>query len=188
MTNEEYIKKLECTQKIIAENRPLAIAASSIHAIRIERIFTDGRNTSGGQIGKYDTKRPMYINPLSAAGDTEGLNPPTGKTGRTKFESTGQPHKTTYVNNYKEYRNRIGKRIDTVNLTLYGDLRSNFSNNSRATKVSDNEYITGLDDANSKKAKGLTEKYGEFLKHSQEEIDKFYEIVGDEIKNEISKC
>lgn len=202
MTTEDEINRLECIKKALEENKPFANAVNAIHTDRCERIFTNGENTSGSVIGQYDTKTPMYVNPNKAPRSTrgsfgagqgkfEGLKPPTGKRGDTKFKS-GKPHKTTFVNNYKDLRNRMGRRTDRVNLTMFGNLKSNFENRSRgvpsATKVNNNEYIVGLDAENSEKKSGLENKYGEIFHHTQTELTKFPEILGKELSNQIRNC
>lgn len=199
---EDELKKLECIKKVLLENKPFALAVATIHADRSERIFTNGENSSGGSIGRYDTDTPMYVNPNkvpratrgsfgAGQGNFQGLKPPAGKHGDTKFKS-GKPHKTTYVNSYADLRNRMGKRIDIVNLTLFGNLKSNFENRSRgvpsATKINNNEYIVGLDAENSEKKQGLEKKYGEIFPHTQTELTKFPVILGQELQNTIKTC
>lgn len=91
-------------------------------ASNIERIHQDGKAVDNTLIGQYNSTKPFYINPNKAPRKA-GLMPPKGKTGETKFKD-GKPHKTTYVNSYKDFRNRIGRKTDKVNLNLTGKLQS----------------------------------------------------------------
>ena len=188
MTISDYTKRLRAfSNDLIKNNRPFKIAVYTTTALIGERIFVKGQNSSGGKIGSYDTKTPLYVNPKKApragalkAKGIEGLNPPTGKTGKSIFESTGLPHKTTYLKNYKEFRNRIGRRIDTVDLVLSGDLQSDWRNQKSLDapalpiKINANEYhITLKRDINAKKMDGMNKKYGKISKPTKKEVEKF---------------
>src|SRR5262245_38088874 len=120
-TISQYIQKLQkFSEDLLVNNKPLEIAVIDIVPKISERIFNNGEKTDGSKIGQYDTKRPMYVNPdftpssRSTRGGskfpTEGLKPTKGKHGDHLFKN-GKIHKTTYVQNYKDFRNRIGRRI-----------------------------------------------------------------------------
>lgn len=54
MTIEEYNRKLrEFVQDLDKNNRPFARAVQSSVQLEAKRIFTDGKNSDDGQIGKY---------------------------------------------------------------------------------------------------------------------------------------
>lgn len=189
MTTDQYISKLQGKIKELEkQNKPFEIAVRSTMALQSNRIFIEGKNSSGSSLGQYDTTLPMYINPLKAPRATgkkikgiEGLMPPTGKNGDTVFKN-GEPHKTTYVKNYKDYRNRIGRRVDRVDITLSGDLQSDFRNSVSTTKVTPtkvntNEYITVIRrPLNTKKIEGLEKKYGVFTNLTTQEREAFYKV------------
>lgn len=193
MTTDQYIAKLQGKIKELqANNKPFAIAVNSTMALQSNRIFIEGKNSSDNLLGQYNTTSPLYINPNKSprAGSSkpkgiEGLNPPTGKTGKTEFKD-GKKHKTTYVNNYKEYRNRIGRRIDKVDITLTSDLQFDFRNATRGvkpTKVNTNEYITVLKRTlNPKKVEGLEKKYGVFTNLTIKEREAFYKVNSYELR------
>lgn len=188
MTTSQYIAKLECFKKTLEANRPLAIAALSVHQLRAKRIFTDGLKTDGSQIGQY-SEEPLYVNPVTRS---PKKFPAAGKFGDTKFKS-GKPHLTRYFpQGYKGYKQTIGRNANFVNLTNFGNLKSNFENQSRGQisvkKINNNEYQVGLDAENSGKIAGLTEKYGEIIKHQQSEIETFNKVIASELNNEFSKC
>lgn len=184
ITTSEYIAKLECFKQKLEQNRPLAIAALAIHELRAKRIFTDGLKTDSTQIGQY-SEEPLYVNPVTRS---PKKFPVAGKHGDTKFAS-GKPHLTRYFQRgYKGYKQTIGRNANFVNLFNFGNLKSNFENQSRVKKISNNEYQLGLDEENANKREGLTDKYGEIFPHTQGEKTKFHEVIALELKNEFSKC
>lgn len=193
MTTDQYIAKLQGKIKELqTNNKPFAIAVNSTMALQSHRIFIDGKKSDGSNIGQYDTKHPLYVNPTKAPRGTgdkvkkiEGLNPPKGKHGDTVFKN-GKKHKSTYLNNYKEFRNRMGKRIDRVDLTLTSDLQFDFRNAKKGvkpTKINTNEYHTVLKrPLNPKKVEGLETKYGVFTMLTTGERENFYKVVDFELR------
>lgn len=199
MTQEEWTKlNRKAIQNIVQNNRPLQIAARTAMKDIVVRVFTDGKKTDGSLIGHYDTTKPMYVNPDLAPRATankikgiEGLKPTKGKHGDHTFKN-GKEHKTTYVKSYSDFRKKMGRKVDKVNLVLSGDLQLDFSNgkvsNPTPLKVSTNEYVVGLArDENKDKREGLENKYGTIFFHTKEEIAKFEKIASLELKNEFSK-
>lgn len=202
MTPKEYADKIRRQlDELLLNNKPLKLASYSALGSMGKRIFTDGLDSSGSGIGQYDTKTPLYINPkkitagttgrrTTSGFSTQGLEPPTGKHGDTKFKD-GKPHKTTYVNNYKDFRNRIGRRIDRVNLELTGDLFLDLMNPAspdtaspaRPTRINVNEYQASLKrDKNIQKRDGLEAKYGTIFRHTKEELELFYSVNEKELR------
>lgn len=197
LTTGQWIEKQRAIlAKLKAENKPLEIAARTAMAEQANRIFIQGKKTDGSNIGQYDTKTPFYVNPNTSAGFTtksskykiEGLKPPKGKHGDTHFKN-GKPHKTTFVNNYKDFRNRVGRRIDKIDATLSGDLQSDFRNapvDSVAVnpkKVSVNEYQIVLQrDKNVEKLQGLESRKGEISDASKAERNTFVKVANFELK------
>ena len=97
--------------------------ATSMNGIISERIHEQGLDANGGKIGNYDTK-PIYVNPNVATRKF----PAEGKTGKTKFISTGLPHKTKYfAGGYNEFKTQVGKNIGSVNLNLSGQMNNQFT-------------------------------------------------------------
>lgn len=197
MSSEEFLKlHRTAINGILANDNPLKIASRTAHKDMVQRIFEEGKRTDGGNIGQYDTKHPLYVNPNTAPRKTavkakgiEGLLPTQGKTGEHLFKN-GKEHKTTYVKNYKDLRNRIGRRIDKVNLNLTGDLQLDISNGRVPTpvRISQHEYhITVKRGINSDKIRGNEKKYGKIFSHSTGEINKFQKIAELELRNEFSK-
>lgn len=192
ISQEEFLlRQRKVLNSIIKDNNPLKIAARTIHKDITVRIFEQGKKADGSDIGKYATAPPMYINPKTSPGSVKKLQP-IGKHGETVFKN-GKPHKTAYVSSYKDYRQKIGRPTEKVNLVLSGDLQLDFANgkvsNPSPQKVNVNEYIVTLKrDINQKKKDGAEAKYGEIFAHSTGEVDKFVSIAEKEFRNEFSKA
>lgn len=196
MANEytvpEFINKLQrISEDLLTNNKPLEIAVVDITPRIAQRIFQDGEKSDGSKIGQYDTKRSFYINPdftpaANKSGSnskfpTEGLKPTKGKYGDHIFKN-GNVHKTTYVENYKDFRNRIGRPINFVNLHLSGDLESDFKSQN-PVKVSDNEWHVKLKrDLNMKKIQGNEERFGKISAMQDKEQQHFVKVFETELK------
>lgn len=179
---------LRAAEKLKTDNTPLKLATYTVVATQAKRIFTDGLNTAG-QKHTYNSTNPLYLNPLTTF-DGGKLGTPKGKTGKTIFESgkkKGQPHKTVYVESYKDYREQIGREAEFVNWELSGDLKLDFENPQGSTptpiKVSENEYLSGLKrDLNIKKREGLEKRYGRIFWLSDTEKQLFYDTASFELR------
>lgn len=98
------------------------IATTMLPVIRT-RIHEQGLAADGSDIGQYDKTTPLYVNPLNSPKSF----PVKGKTGKTKFEKTGLPHRTRYFESYNEFKTYIGRNeLGKVNLSLSGQLASQF--------------------------------------------------------------
>lgn len=89
------------------------------------------RAVPGGAPGRFQVQGllPTRGNPnASLIDDPEGEHIFTERTYFRGVKGTkpGDPHRTTYVKSYKDYRNRIGRRIDRVDLVLTGELLLDF--------------------------------------------------------------
>jgi len=181
MTIEEFNLKLrQALAEIEANDVPLKLAAYSSVAAVSKRIFTDGGNASGGQIGQYKSDGGIYINPKKAFGGSK-LGTPRGKTGETKFKN-GRSHVTVYLDSYKDYKAALGKPSGGayVNLELSGDLKSDFENGKVPTpqERGPHEYFIGLKrPINQDKVAGLEQKYGKVFALTDAEVQEFIEDV-----------
>ena len=156
-----------------------------------------GGNNRKGKL-KLEGLRPTRGNPNASLIENPGVGEHefTNKTKHRGVKGTkaGDPHRTTWVKNYKDFRNRIGKRIDKVNLVLTGDLQSDFSNgaikNPQPKKINSNEYVVTLTrPINRKIREKMEDKYGgAIFSHSQEEIAKFVKIADQELRSEFAKA
>lgn len=136
MTIDEYISKLNKQADEISSGKPLFLAVSSTVAEMSKRIFTQGKDSNDNEIGKYNTTEPLYVDPLLSPGKKFKT---VGKTGKSKFASTGEPHKTGYFKSYKDYRDKIGFKTAFVNLTMSTELKKNFD--AGVVRVSNDEYV-----------------------------------------------
>ena len=181
MTIEEFQLKLkQALAEIEANNTPLKLAAYSSVAAVSKRIFTDGGNANGGQIGQYKADGGIYLNPNTSFGGSK-LGTPRGKTGETKFKN-GKNHVTVYLDSYKDYKAVLGKPTGGafVNLELSGDLKSDFENGQVPTPQQNgiNEYFVALKrNINNDKRSGLELKYGKIFALTDAEVKEFIEDV-----------
>ena len=117
-------------------------------------------------------------------------------TGRTawrggKGTKAGDPHKTTYLRNYKDFRNRIGRRIDTVDLVLTGDLRLDFVSSQlkgRATTTGEGSllFVVNLKRAaNADKRAGLEDKYGRIFALTEAERQLYFRTLAAELRQAV---
>ena len=189
MTAQEYKDKLlKAAQSLREENIPFKLATYSTVAAQAKRIFTDGQNTNGQKF-QYNSTNPLYLNPSTTFNGGK-LGAPIGKNGDKVFKSgikKGQPHKTVYVESYKDYREKIGRESSFVNWELSGDLKSDFENPQGGVatpiKISNNEYVSGLKrDENIKKREGLEKKYNPIFYLSDLEKAEFYKDVSFELR------
>jgi hypothetical protein len=203
MTTDEFIlKQRKIFQQIIEKDEPLRIAAQDTLAKQATRIFIEGKNSSGGNIGQYNSTNPLYANPKKTAGaatgnkkvNVAGLLPTKGKNGQHFFKN-GKEHLTTYVPSYKALRGRLGKVTSKVNLDFSGDLKSDFSNSKSSTgsasiiKVNTHEYIAGLKRGeNVDKVNGLEQKYGNIFSPTAAEKKNFFTIAQKEFQRIIANA
>lgn len=191
MNVNEYIRGIDCFIEKIKSGRFYAIAVADGIAHQSERIFVKGKATDGMRIGRYDNKRPMYVNPDKVP-NKGGLLPLSGKSGKTAFAS-GKKHKTRYVKSYKQLRELMGLQTAFVDLVLFGNLKSDYENGGRGTgivplKVNDNVFQITMDSENSKKKEGLESRYGDIFKVSEKEESRLKEVGEKELISELEKC
>ena len=191
LTPEQFAAKLREKAKAIALNAPLQIAAQSVHADRVIRIFSSG--IAGESYNKTDALY-VYDKNLRRKGNHEGKPFDSGRTvksGKNKGKSitwTKANNKTTYFASYYDLKREQGFNPDVVNLRLQNDLQSDFANSARTNtagvpptgeviKVNNDLYVESLRrDINVKKLEGLVEKYGNFVAFTQKEKDDFQRI------------
>ena len=214
-------QQAQLLQRIRRYEVPFERAVRSILGQQAQRIFERGENETGGPIGQYDTQRPFYVNPkkapravgLSKSGyNLQGLLPTRGNPSASLIEDpegehiftpltahrggkgtkAGDPHKTTWVKNMKDYRNRIGRRVDRVNLELTGDLRLDWSS-ALLGKVAVKQEGTGSltlsvgvkRPANVKKLENLTAKYGPVFNLTPRERSEYFRILQYELREAV---
>lgn len=177
MSTDELILKQRQMIEQLKDGSIMAIAVADTHAKMTERIFQDGKKSDGSDIGQYQGGE-LYVNPNLSPKKF----PAIGKTGKGKFESTGEPHKTGYFESYKAYREKIGRLGDKVNLVLSGQLQSDISNG--LVQKSEFEWIVSAKNTRNKKIiEGVDEKYGKTFALSVEEVFNYREVFNFEFLN-----
>lgn len=117
------------------EPKVMQKALLSLFADYHSRIFEEGKASDGGTIGKYSTD-PIYVNPADSP-RSFGAN--IGKTGKSKF-ADGKPHQTRYFpGGYEQFRDKIGRPTNVVNLQLTEDLKRN-----TLPELNEGRYVFGF--------------------------------------------
>lgn len=141
---------------IADKDKVLRTVATTMCGNLVVRIHENGENALEGNIGRYSTK-PIYVSPKSSP-RSFGAN--TGKGGKSTFKN-GNKHKSRYfAGGYKDFRNKIGRRIDVVNLSLSGQMQNDFSVGIKnPIKTSAGWGLGFKNPLNAEKAEGLEKKY-----------------------------
>jgi len=135
-----------------AARESLRLAAFDTFSAMSNRIFIDGKRSSGRTMGKY-SKKPFYANPNTSP-------VATNKTGKTGNKIQGG----YYAGGYAEYRAQQGRESGFKNLRLTGDLQSDFNNSSSGftlQETGDMCYVISIDKPeNVKKVEGQESELG----------------------------
>lgn len=154
------------TQAIETEQ---AIAILDMEGDMKQRIFLDGEDAEGGQIGKYSTE-PIYVS-VSGAFAKYGSQIPTSKLkGRGKYGAKAR--KSQYFpDGWSGFRSFMGRAVDKVNLKLTGQLSNSIASGTERGVST----IAFTNDTARKKAEGNEEHFkvtkGTIFAGSDSEID-----------------
>ena len=171
MTIDEYRDKIKKQAEAIISGKAVFTAASTTVSHMSTRIFVEGKNSNGTQIGNYNTTDPLYVNPLV----TKKKFPLKGKNGNEKFKS-GKSHKTGYFDSYADFRKEVGRPVAFVNLVLTSDLKKNFD--AGVVRINDFEYDLILTrESNVNKADGAEDRFGVIFKTTKEEKELYYRTL-----------
>ena len=174
LNTRQFAEKIRAKAQLLAkDNYPLKMAAQTIHALRIRRIFHVGLNASAGRIGTYNSTKELWASDkqLRRAGTHRG--------------KTGKPIKTSYYKSYKALKQQQGFNSDRVNLRMTNNLQSEFANtnipsgsdavpNASPERVNANLYVERVD--NLEKLKGIESKYGNVFGFTKGERKQFMEV------------
>lgn len=167
MTAAEAILKIDASIQYMEDLKPYTELFNHIKGLKAERIFLEGKDANGSDIGKYSTE-PIYVNPKSAPRSFATK----GKNGQTKFKN-GKSHKTGYFAEYGNFKATIGEG-DRVNLRLFRNFEVSFKTAQSAKKENGLIVYTAsiADTAKnpSGKIEGLLSKYPNAFESSKEEI------------------
>lgn len=179
LTPKQFVDSLRAKAVALRkENKPLQIAAQTVHALRVNRIFHLGLNSDNAPIGTYATSPEVWIeNDYHRRGGNNG-----GKTGRAE--------KTSYYQSYAAFKRTQGFGSNVV-LRQTNRLQSDFANKkisvnadgvpqSKPIKVNVNRYIERITSENEGKLLGAEKRYGNIFDFTTEEMQKFNEVYNDE--------
>lgn len=171
MTTEQYIAELKLRATKLQSGKALQVAAQTVHADRVERIFDKGSVARG-----YNSTKEVWIENKYVRNNRNN-----GKTGRAK--------KTSYFKSYKDFKGAIGFNPNDVNFRVTNDLQMDFANSQINTgstapdygqviKVNNSLYVEKLrSQDNIDKLNGNIARFGNFVAFTQSEINKFNEIL-----------
>lgn len=177
LTITQWVQKQRKLQEELRKGLPLEMAARTVHTLRVNRIFHEGRNTAGGSIGSYDRTRELWVpdSKLRRNGSHRG--------------KTGRAIKTTYFKSYFALKSAQGFDAGTVNLRLTNDLQSDFANarlskgddsppkDARPIKVSPSLWKEQLRrQKNVDKMNGNEKRFGRIFGYTKQEEDQFQKV------------
>jgi hypothetical protein len=169
LTPEQFAQGILNSIKSIESGRALQVAAQSVHAERVVRIFDKGIEGA-----KYSDRSPIYISPTQTR---------SGKGG--KFA------------NYAAFKNSIGFDGGKVNLRVTNDLQMDFANSrvntgaSRADagqviKVNNFLFIEEIrSQENVKKLNDNLKRFGNFIAVTPKEEELFNRVLDGELKRDL---
>jgi hypothetical protein len=177
LTITQWVQKQRKVREDIRRGLPLEIAARTVHTLRVNRIFHEGKNSAGGSIGSYDRNRELWVpdSKLRRNGSHRG--------------KTGKAIKTTYFKSYFALKGSQGFDAGTVNLRLTNDLQSDFANarlskdddsppkDVRPIKVTPSLWKEQLRRSkNVEKMGGLEKRFGRIFGATKQEQDTFQRV------------
>lgn len=190
LTPQAFTEKIKAmTLAIGRDNLPLKIAAQTVHALRVLRIFHRGIDRTGGKINPaYNKGNALYV-------PNDKLRRSAGNKGKT-----GKTIKTNYFKSYYALKRNQGFDPNTVNLRLTNNLQSDFANvtlsessdafpaNAAPIKITPDHYVERLDrQENVNKFKGLSRKYNRPFSFFKPERTLFEQIYIKEMNKILSK-
>lgn len=148
----------------------LLVAANTVLAEFIDRIFDKGLSSDGSKIGKYDTSEIWIKTPYPQV-DNSRLKKKGKKGHKTKS--------TTYIGaGYKAFRDIVGRSSENVNLHLTGGLSLSI----KSGKTGNNIVIGFVDEKQALKARRLEQKYQkDIFSLNEHELNVFQNAVSKEI-------
>lgn len=189
----DYSQVIEGLNRLIRGERRLRTAAVTTHNLMSERIFVEGKNADGSNIGIYD-KSPIYVNPNRspkkfATGGKKSSLAKAQKTGRAKTlarrggtslavaKKLLRKHKTKYFQSgYYEFRAAAGRQNSYVDLRLTGTLRGSF-----VLAPSEGGFVSKfLNEKQALIAQGNEDRFNATIfELTQTEIDTFVNIIAE---------
>ena len=184
LTTEQFTAKIGVMVKQIKENKPLKIAAQTIHTLRVLRIFHEGLNQNGSSIGTYNTSTELWV-----------ANDQLRKKGTNKGK-TGKATKTSYYKSYRDLKVQQGFNASGVDLRMTNNFQSDYANatlnktsdkspEAKPFKANVNTYQEKLSrQENVDKLEGFEKKYGKvfnFTAGEKKAFQKTYNFEANQI-------
>jgi len=192
LTNN-LIKKFKglTTPNGVERDKLLRKVAVSIGGEMRKRIHVDGLKSDGTLIGKYNSTKPIYVNPKNSPRKfaTKGKPKNIGKfkTGKKKgqdrfISKTGE---TRYFESYKDFRDYVGLDTSKVNLSLNNSgMENDFKAVGQDPIKTNTGYGLGFTNSiNAEKAEGHEKKYGTIYSLTEQEKTMVRTIAEDFIKS-----
>jgi hypothetical protein len=152
MSFELLSERLQEIASNLDAKMPDIIATQSMVELEAEwkdRVFAEGKNSDGQNIGTYSTK-PEYFSKSKFI--RKAAFKPIGKTGK-KTKST-----MFLVGGYNQFRDIQGRETSNVNLKFSGSMESAF----RVYKFGSEVLFGNADEFEHKKVEGNTDRFGEW--------------------------
>lgn len=157
--NKELFAQLRNPEKVLGR------AMFNAKALIQNRIQQKGENSEGGQIGEYSEKGGSF-------------------SGFSKIASKKQQKKQSgskFSGGYKQFRQKLGRQTEFVDLTLTGDLFRGF-----VVELDGRGYVIGFIATEAGKAKGIEKKYGTVFQLTKEELELVEKAIIDDVKTIIN--
>lgn len=157
--------------------RIVTTAAFSVLAELQDRIFRDGKAADGSQIGSYSTDEIWIKIPYQGVNNSrlKKKGKPKGKDKKAK-----ETKSTMYFSGgYSEFRKKVGRQNDKVDLSLSGELARNI-----VVGKKDDSIVIGISTSESvKKAESLEDMYKKpIFELTNEEKSLFLRIINRELE------
>ena len=189
---KDYKKQLNEAKKELSKvgslvDKATKTAVLAVNALRMQRIFADGLDSSGSKIGSYNSTKPVYI-------DVDKAPKQGNHIGRL-----GKPIKSLYYDSYKDFRKAMGRESEFVNIRLTNELQNDLANGSisksinkvsafNPTKIGKSNYKVSLKkQVNIDKIEGLEKKYGQILNHTKKEMEIYQDVFNKELQIALSQ-
>lgn len=159
------------------EERITIIAANTVLASFLERIFEKGKATDDSKIGKYDTKEIWISIPIDGVSNSglKRIGKPKGNPKKAK-----ETKSTMYFpKGYKEFKNKAGRPSNKVNLYLTGDLFLSV----KVGKNGDATVIGIVGEEEKRKAEGNEKRFGkDIFSLSNKEKQLYFRTINKEVQ------
>lgn len=136
----------------------------TLHFEKIQRIYTNGMLGDEGNRQFSYRGKALYVNPENSP---VAFSPQ----GNPKAKRKKKKPKTKYFASYAAFRAAVGRNPSYVDLTLFGTLRSDHTASlARTSELTWEERLKNPTNFN--KLSGLKERYGNFTRYNEPEIER----------------